>query len=170
MKKLIKHYKAVTLSLSLIWAFIFIFISGGRVLDISMRPTLHSGDIVVFFNAFKVRQTDIVSFNKKNEKYVKRIIGKSGDKIKINGGNIYLNGNKLGEPYLPEETYTESFTETEYTVPDGCVFVLGDNRSESIDSRYWEDPYVPVEDIEGKLLINLSELKRNLFKNGTSAD
>ncbi len=85
--------------------------------------------------------------------YIKRVIGVSGDHIKIENGNVYLNGNLLEEEYLEEGTKTEMVFDGFYDnviVPDGYVYVLGDNRSASIDSRKFG--CIPIKRIEGKAL------------------
>lgn len=83
--------------------------------------------------------------------YVKRVIGLPGDTIVIIDGKVYLNGSDepLDEPYL-REAATGSFGP--YTVPEGCYFVMGDNRNHSNDSRYWHNSFVPRESIYAKAL------------------
>lgn len=83
--------------------------------------------------------------------YVKRVIGVPGDVVDIRNGKVYVNGNELNESsYLPEDVRTESFGTINfpYTVPDKSYFVLGDNRENSFDSRYWGS--VPEENMIGK--------------------
>jgi len=85
--------------------------------------------------------------------YVKRIIGIAGDHIEISNGKVYLNGKLLDEPYLAPNTQTIATGGlfTDVIVPDGYVFVMGDNRSKSTDSRYFG--CIPVDKIEGTLFI-----------------
>lgn len=83
--------------------------------------------------------------------YIKRVIGVAGDKIKIEEGKVYLNDQELDEPYLREGITTEGVTFNDITVPDGYVFVMGDNRPHSTDSRSFG--CIPVEKIESKVLI-----------------
>lgn len=88
--------------------------------------------------------------------YVKRLIGMPGDHIEItgdpmNGGKVFVNSEELNEPYLKEKmNYTGDFT---YDIPDGEYFFLGDNRNNSGDSRYWENPYIERKNIEAKAVI-----------------
>lgn len=88
--------------------------------------------------------------------YVKRLIGMPGDHIEIagdpmNGGKVFVNGEELNESYLKEKmNYTGDFT---YDIPDGEYFFLGDNRNNSGDSRYWENPYIERKNIEAKAVI-----------------
>lgn len=83
--------------------------------------------------------------------YIKRVIGVEGDHIKIEEGEVYLNGEKLDEPYLREGITTEGVNFTDITVPEGYVFVMGDNRPHSTDSRSFG--CIPVEKIESKVWI-----------------
>ncbi|MBQ6991381.1 MAG: signal peptidase I [Clostridia bacterium] len=81
--------------------------------------------------------------------YIKRVIGIEGDHIKIEDGKVYLNGEELDEPYLNEGVITESRVYTDIIVPEDYVFVMGDNRSHSTDSR--EFGCVPVERLESRV-------------------
>lgn len=83
--------------------------------------------------------------------YVKRVIGLPGDTILIADGKVYINGSDepLDEPYL-KETPIGDFGP--YEVPEGCYFVMGDNRNHSNDSRYWINTYVPRENIYAKAI------------------
>ena len=84
---------------------------------------------------------------------VKRVIGLPGDQISFSGGYAFRNGERLVEPYL--QTEGETYSEAEqYFVPDGCIFVLGDNRLSSRDSRFMENPFIPVESITAKELVS----------------
>ena len=87
---------------------------------------------------------------------VKRVIGLPGDVIDINGGDVYVNGQVLNEPYVENPT-VEKVVEYPYTVPDGYYFVMGDHRNVSKDSRHFGA--VPKENIEGKAIFRLSPLK-----------
>lgn len=83
--------------------------------------------------------------------YIKRIIGVAGDRIQINNNKVYLNGEELEENYILQGTETKSIYYNDIVVPEGCVFVLGDNREESLDSRAFG--CIPVERIEGSVWI-----------------
>lgn len=91
----------------------------------------------------------VLEFSKTS--YIKRVIGIEGDHIKIENGKVYLNGAELEEPYLRDGITTESSLFTDITVPEGYVFVMGDNRPHSTDSRSFG--CIPVEKIESKVWI-----------------
>ena len=83
--------------------------------------------------------------------YIKRVIGIEGDHIKIEDGKVYLNGEELDEPYLREGITTEGGTFSDIVVPEGHIFVMGDNRPHSTDSRSFG--CVPLEKVESKVWI-----------------
>lgn len=103
------------------------------------------GDVVMF-HAPKEERTEEIKY------YLKRIIGLPGEEIEMKDGMIYINGNRepLKEEYLKEKPEEES---GKYEVPEGCYFMLGDNRNDSNDSRYWTSKYVPKEEIIGKIFL-----------------
>ena len=99
---------------------------------------------------------DVVIFkypDNENEKYIKRIIGLPGELVQIKDSKVYINGSSvpLDEPYLKEE-WVVSGGEYEFVVPEDCYFMMGDNRNNSKDSRYWTHPYVSRDKILGKAL------------------
>ena len=96
-----------------------------------------------------------------NPDYIKRVIGLPGDKIKVKDGLVYVNGNRLDEPYLDQETEWPAGLGT-VTVPEGSLFVMGDNRGNSLDSRYGlgvHDPaqpgvgFIPIDAVVGKAFV-----------------
>ena len=107
------------------------------------------GDIVIFINP------DYDENSPKEEKYyVKRVIGLPGEKVTIKDAKIYINDSDkpLDEPYLPEEwVYVNgSDEELTYQVPEGCYFMLGDNRNNSSDARFWNNTYLKRENVIAK--------------------
>lgn len=83
--------------------------------------------------------------------YIKRVIGVSGDRVQIKDGKVYVNGEKIQEEYLPQGTTTKIVYYNDIIVPEGYVYVMGDNRDESMDSRTFG--CIPEEKIEGKVLL-----------------
>lgn len=119
-----------------------------RVVSSSMEPTIFPEDIIVYTPLAELSRGDVVVFysnNNDDKILVKRVIGISGDVIDISEDGIYVNS-KL---YIEDKV--ESL-ENCYTVPEGAVFVMGDNYSISVDSRCWKDPYVKQDDILGVVL------------------
>ncbi len=101
------------------------------------------GDVVIFYFPDDVTEKTY---------YVKRIIGMPGDVVDIRDGHVYLNGSDtpLDEPYIREPMETP--VELHYEVPEGCYFMMGDNRNYSADSRFWHNTYVRKEKIVAKVL------------------
>ncbi|MDO4314541.1 MAG: signal peptidase I [Oscillospiraceae bacterium] len=130
----------------------------------SMQPVLSDGDIVVSLKSGEFRQGDILVFYYNNKILVKRVIAMPGDWVDFDAdGTVYVNGAKLDEPYLEETALGDIDIELPYQVPDGRLFVLGDHRSVSADSRNSAVGCVASEQIVGKLVFRvwpLTELKR----------
>ena len=127
----------------------------------SMVPTLNVDDrllVTRVYNPEKLQRGDIVVFDSDelNETVIKRLIGLPGDTIKIDGTAVYVNGKKLDEPYVkyPLESYGT------YIVPEGKYFFLGDNRANSNDSRFWNNPYIDADKIQGKAQIKIYPLSQ----------
>jgi len=101
----------------------------------SMDSTLKSGDIMILnklqFKRNGVERFDIVVIKNEGTHIIKRIIGLPGDTVQMEENILYINGEKVDEPYLDEGTVTDDFKEE---IPEGCYFVLGDNREKSLDS------------------------------------
>ena len=150
----------ITISIFLI-VFTCVF-SVNKVPSTSMEPTIEPKSFIINWRfPFLVgdpipNHGDIVVFRPGGQDrrlLVKRVIGLPGDQISFEGGYVFRNGEKLDEPYLQTEGVTYSDTER-FSVPDGCIFVMGDNRLHSRDSRYMENPFIPVKNILAKELVS----------------
>lgn len=147
----------------LVFSFLF------RIVEVrgsSMRPTLDMEDKVVISRLFlKPKQGDIVVFKKdsfKDEPLVKRIIATEGQVIDINfkEGKVSVDGEELKEPYIMEPTTGEVYDfNGPITVPENCVFVMGDNRLHSTDSRYSKIGFVDKRYIMGKVYFTVFPVK-----------
>lgn len=125
-----------------------------RVEGSSMEPTLHDGELVVVYRlAYRWQapeRGDIVVFRfplDPDRRFIKRIIGLPGDSIAVHGGQVWVNGEALDEPYIAAPPRYDG----EWQVQDDEVFVLGDNRNNSSDSQNWGP--LPVRDLIGKAVL-----------------
>ncbi len=124
-----------------------------RIYGQSMSKTLDNGDIVVSVKTADLETGDIVAFYYNNTILVKRVIGQSGDWIDIaKDGTVSVNQVELEEPYLDKKAYGEIDISLPYQVPEGRIFVMGDNREISIDSRTMMIGCVAQEQIVGKII------------------
>lgn len=129
----------------------------GYVPSESMEPTLDigSGVFAIRTEPGELHHGDVVIFDApdgSSEIWIKRVIGLPGDEIAIRSDGVYRNGQKLSEEYVnPDETPV--YTEESYAVPAGKVFVMGDNRNRSNDSRFWDEPFLSEEEIDGKAVL-----------------
>lgn len=127
-----------------------------QIYGASMTPTLTNGDIVLSVKADRFQPGDIIAFYYNNKILVKRVIASPGDWVDMDGdGNVFVNGELLDEPYLTEKAVGECDIELPYQVPESRIFVMGDHRSVSVDSRSTTVGCVADEQIVGKLVFCL---------------
>ena len=126
----------------------------------SMEPTLVNGDIVLLTKTTTFGRGDICGFAWNNKILIKRVIGIPGDWVEIDtDGTVYLNGEKLDEPYAEQIAFGECDLEFPFCVPQEQYFVLGDMRESSIDSRNTLVGCVENEQIIGKIFFRIWPLK-----------
>ena len=122
----------------------------------SMTPTLANGDIVLLTKTTRFEHGDLCAFTWNNKLLVKRVIGLPGDWIEIDtDGTIYLNGDKLDEPYVQQMALGECDLEFPFQVPQEQYFVVGDMRESSIDSRNSLIGCIPKDQIVGKVFFRV---------------
>lgn len=127
-----------------------------RIYGNSMKGTLNSGDIVVSVKSNDFESSDVVAFYYNNNILVKHVIAEAGDWVDMDKqGNVYVNNQRLDEPYLANRDYSHTDIEFPYQVPENRIFVMGDNRKESIDSRNNAIGTVSNEQIVGKLVFKI---------------
>ena len=151
----------------IVFAVVFVLIVNNFILinalvpSESMEKTIMTGDRIFGFRlAYEWNEPerfDIVIFKypddpEQKELYIKRIIGLPGETINIVNGKVYIDGKKtpLDDSFCPETPIGDFGP---YTVPEGCYFMLGDNRNCSKDSRFWENTYVREDQIVGKAVL-----------------
>lgn len=135
-------------------------IVNARVPSASMENTIMTNDRLMAnrlaYTFSDPQLGDIIVFPAPDEPeklYIKRVIGTPGDTVEIFDGMLYINDEPIDEPYLKEPMKIEEGPfNGPFVVPEGSYFMLGDNRNNSLDSRYWDHTYVPEDTILGKAM------------------
>ncbi|MTI71149.1 MAG: signal peptidase I [Firmicutes bacterium] len=160
-KEVIDWAKSILVAVILAIIIKSFILQGTKIKGASMKPTLENNDMLfinkAIYIADKPNRGDIAILkafdNPSKEYYIKRIIALEGETIKIIDGKIFIDGEKLKEKYLKEDTYTTTYKKCEWKIPKNHVFVLGDNRKVSYDSRIFGP--VSVEIIKGKAFFRI---------------
>lgn len=144
----------------------FLFLSVMKVQGSSMSPTLQSGDIVVALKGTKPEKGDLSAFYFNDKLLVKRVIAKAGDEVSIlPNGTVSVNGATLSENYVSAKTLGDCDITFPYVVPQDRLFVLGDERSVSLDSRHTAIGCVAPEQLVGRVVLRIWPLNQlKLFR------
>lgn len=127
-----------------------------RVTGTSMSPTLENEQLVVCSSKGSFKRGDVVAFYYNNKLLLKRVIAVSGEYVNIDpDGTVYVNNEPIDEPYLTEKAFGECDIELPYQVPDQRIFVMGDNRATSVDSRSTSVGCVSEESVLGKVVLRI---------------
>lgn len=141
---------AITVLLAVLWMPIL------RMYGDSMSPTLKDTDIVVTVKAGQMKDGEIVAFYYNNKILVKRVIATGGETVDIgDNGIVYVDGTAITEPYLTNTVTQKGNITYPVKVPEGYAFVLGDNRTVSLDSRYSEIGLVSVDQVVGRAVVRI---------------
>lgn len=131
-----------------------------RIYGTSMTPTLSEGEIVVSIKGADIKAGDIVGVYYGSKLLIKRCIATESQWVDIDEeGNVYVDGELLDEPYLVEKAFGECNIELPYQVPDTAIFVMGDHRSTSVDSRNTSVGCIDRENVVGKIVFRVWPLR-----------
>ena len=143
----------IIISVAIIFIIVRIFV--GYVITVptdSMQPTLDNNSRYCVSKMYKeINRGDIVVFHRDGEiiDFVKRVIGLPGEHLELRDGKLYINSIAIEEPYIK---YEGGIKDIDLFIPNNSYIVLGDNRSNSKDSRYWENPFLDEDSIKGKVI------------------
>ena len=127
-----------------------------QVVGESMTPLLHEGEIVVAPKGTAFQKGDVIAFYFNNKILIKRVIANAGEWVNIDvDGNVFINDEPLDEPYLTEKALGDCNIALPYQVPDGKIFVMGDHRKTSSDSRNTAVGCVAQEQIVGRVVLRV---------------
>jgi signal peptidase I len=125
-----------------------------------MTETLNDGDVVLALRGSRYSTGDVVAFYYNNNILIKRVIARTGQWVDIDeDGTVYVDNVRLDEPYVSEKALGECDITLPYQVPDGRVFVMGDHRSTSLDSRSTSLGCISEDMVVGRLLLRVWPLQ-----------
>jgi signal peptidase I len=163
-KEAIEWTKAIVVAVVLVLIIRTFLFAPFQVKGESMDPNFANSERIIvnkiLYSAFrKPHRGEVIVFHAPaNEDYIKRVIGLPGEKVKVEGDDVFINGQKIDEPFL-KNAYDQAHAEgriynnrnfPETVVPEGTVFAMGDNRSNSQDSRFAEVGFIPYDKIVGR--------------------
>lgn len=159
-KAIFEWGRTIIIAVALVFLFRHFVAEAFYIPSESMEPTLEVGDRLyvekLSYQFGDIKRGDIVVFTPPpsaklppdEDHLIKRVIGLPGETIKVENGIVYVNDKPLEEPYEMEKP---TMTTPPTTIPDGQIFVMGDNRNNSNDSRYWGT--LPIENVVGKAFV-----------------
>jgi signal peptidase I len=146
---------AVAVLLSTLWLPVF------QIYGNSMENTLTDGDVVVSVKEGAFRRGDVVAFYYNNKILLKRVIAVGGETVDVRAdGTVFVDGEPLEEPYVLGKSLGECNIELPYKVPDSRLFVMGDSRAKSVDSRVAAVGAVSAEQVVGKVILRVWPLSK----------
>ena len=158
---IVEWIESIAFSIAVLLVIFLFAVQPAAVSGSSMEPTLQGGDKIILRSAFYTpAKGDIVvidSYSAYGETLIKRIIALEGDTVDIDfaTGDVRVNGELLSEPYILAPTTKTGQVVFPLTVPQGCCFVMGDNRPGSLDSRSEEVGFIDCRNIMGKVFFRL---------------
>lgn len=163
-RRLVREFtETITMTLVVFLFLITFVVQGYKVYGSCMEPNLQTGERLIgnkfIYHFEKPTRGDVIVFKyppNPNKVFVKRIIGLPGETVEIRKGKVYLNGRALDEDLYVVNAAHGDFGPQK--IPDGCIFVLGDNRDESNDSRFWGD--LPLRNVQAKAWLRYWPLSR----------
>lgn len=129
------------------------FLIAWRLPYLMSDPSMERGDVTIFWD------------EEMGKVLVKRVVGLGGETVSFSNGNTQINGEKIDESYLPRQGITQC--DEVFQVPADCLFMMGDNRTGSFDSRYLENPYIPLSAVQGRALVCVPLKQFTLFETDT---
>lgn len=146
---------AIAVLISMLWLPVL------QVVGESMTPSLFEGEIIVAPKGTRFNKGDVIAFYYNNKILVKRVIANAGEWVNIDqDGNVFINDTPLDEPYVSEKAFGDCNITLPYQVPDGKIFVMGDHRATSSDSRNTAVGCVSEEQIVGRVMLRVWPLNK----------
>ena len=146
---------AIAVLISMLWLPVL------QVVGESMTPSLFEGEIIIAPKGSRFEKGEVIAFYYNNKILIKRVIANAGEWVNIDqDGNVFINDTPLDEPYVSEKAFGDCNITLPYQVPDGKIFVMGDHRATSSDSRNTAVGCVSEEQIVGRVMLRVWPLNK----------